>query len=606
MKQLLSLAILLCLFNFYAASQCNWANANYSNNKLDGGRGDTTWSNHYNYAKSTTDTNSMAILIGTRLNTLINCLNTTQYAALYADLSLIIAGYGITYSNWTNGTSNVIPEDPGCGIQNWSAHYNYALDNGATCAPFVKRRMVLLQKTILRDKYAKLYADVSVSIAKTAKINKLNPEDIGFYMILASDPQYNRSVLIDEDKPDPNRSANSKKENEDHVKSINTFIDKHPGLVKGLIINGDITEYGNSNELDFFKSCYKQVKVPYYAGLGNHDYQNNVDDIYKNENANRMVNYMIDHVKNNGCTNKDVIKVEDSYNFPSLTNITTASLAYSWDEGKVHFVQLNNFPYYLRTWHNYYSEKAKEIKVNIKSSLGWLANDLALARRAGKVIILNYHMPLLGGDGVDKYPPAVVEESEARFKKMLSDYKVSAVFVGHYHQNLGIDTNMQGFYGKTPVFYCGSAIFNKYLSVQFIADSMIVQGLNSIDGNCVPFAKNISRIKVYDSAVQVAVPATDGWVTFFNEAGYVAKYYLTYTRNGKTETFKTGNIALGNKRRYEIPGDATNIIVEGQGKTGLLWDMWRTTFKKTFSTAPNQCFKSYGTTLHQKWNNNCD
>jgi hypothetical protein len=98
----------------------------------------------------------------------------------------------------------------------------------------------------------------------------------------------------------------------------------------------------------------------------------------------------------------------------------------------------------------------------------------------------------------------------------------------------------------------------------------------------------------------------NGNITFSNQAGYVARYTLSYNEGGETKSFSTGNITLGRKKRYTIPKDATNIRVKGEGKTGLVWEPWRTTFEESFSSPPNVCFKSFGTTLNQKWSNDCN
>lgn len=100
--------------------------------------------------------------------------------------------------------------------------------------------------------------------------------------------------------------------------------------------------------------------------------------------------------------------------------------------------------------------------------------------------------------------------------------------------------------------------------------------------------------------------AADGWVSFVNMSGYVARYTFKYTLDGKTLSLSTGNMELGKEQHFTIPGRATNILVKGEGMTGLLWEPWRTTFEKTFTTPPNQCFKSFGTTLNQQWDNNCN
>ena len=425
-----------------------------------------------------------------------------------------------------------------------------------------------------------------------------------FNMIVASDSQWPWTAKTD---AGTTQSESEKKReatliNENHVKSMNALISS-PGNVKGVIINGDLTAFGHKEEYEKFTSIYSKLKTKTYFGLGNHDYGNNVDDTYENNAANRMVNYMVAHIKKNGSTNSDV-QVSDSYEFPNIVTTTKGSLAYSWDVGNIHFVQLQNYPIYQRNWSNYVSiGAAKRRTVKITSSLNWLKADLAKARLAGKVIVLNYHDS--DQHWADYHSSTRANVLSNEFKSILTTYNVGAVFVGHYHTWLGKKTppRKTTMYGSTPVFYCGSASQSKYLFVNFNNNVMTVEHVSSANGGST--RTNSNSYTLYNQAKQVTVPKEDGYVTFFNEAGYVAKYTLSYTLNGQLKTFSTGNIALGNKRRYDIPGNATNIRVKGEGKTGLVWEPWRTTFNKTFSSPPNKCFKSYGTTLNQKWNNNC-
>ncbi|MGJ8743656.1 RICIN domain-containing protein [Polaribacter sp.] len=439
---------------------------------------------------------------------------------------------------------------------------------------------------------------------KFTKLHKV-VEDPGISMVFASDPQWAWTAKTDAGTTET--EAEKEKEattlNENHVKSMNSLISSLKN-VKGVIINGDLTAYGHSKEFEPFKKIYAKLKAPMYLGLGNHDYGNNVDNTYENNSANRMVNYMVEHIKSNGATNSDY-KVSSAYQFPNVETTTTGSLSYSWDIGNIHFVQLQNYPIYTRSWSNYVSiGAAKRRTVKITSSLNWLATDLAKARNSGKIIVLNFHDS--DEHWGDYYDNTKLNSLSNEFKGLLSTYKVAAVFVGHYHSSLGKRTppRRPSTYGTTPVFYCGSASQSKYLLVNFKGNKMSVEKVSSASGGAT--RTNKTEYTVFNSKESVAIPKQDGWVTFFNQAGYVAKYSLSYTLNGSTKSFSTGNIALGNKKRFTIPGKATNIKIKGEGKTGLLWEMWRTTFSKTYNSPPNKCFKSYGTTLNQKYNNNCD
>ncbi|MBC7891194.1 MAG: hypothetical protein H7Y12_03190, partial [Sphingobacteriaceae bacterium] len=95
-----------------------------------------------------------------------------------------------------------------------------------------------------------------------------------------------------------------------------------------------------------------------------------------------------------------------------------------------------------------------------------------------------------------------------------------------------------------------------------------------------------------------------GYVTFFNQSGYVARYQLFYfvTVNGVKIPYviPTGDMALGNKKTLTIPGNATDIKLSGWTSTG------REIFSQSYAATPKVCFKTYATIFSPQWNNNCD
>jgi cytolysin (calcineurin-like family phosphatase) len=278
------------------------------------------------------------------------------------------------------------------------------------------------------------------------------------------------------------------------------------------------------------------------------------------------------------------------------------SLAYSWTVGNVHFVQLNNYPTYTTSWSNFRSDRARRIKVEIKEALTWLENDLIDARNLGRAIVINMH---------DAHEHFAQGPDRQRFIDMIEKYGVSAIFAGHIHESLGRGTPV----GTVPMFYCGSSAYSKYLAVSFFDNEMTLQGVDSSSADEPGYVKLGSWVRgsLDRQALNTTVPATpfppvpkDGRVTFFNEGGYVARFTLTYQLDGKQVKHETGNLALGNKRTYNIPGRATGVRAVGECKTGLIWNPWANIFNVSYSPPPTVCLKAYGTTLSPKYNTNCD
>lgn len=176
-----------CLAPVYAqkpvTGKCGWLNLMDNTLPSDPGRGITNWDTHYNHAKTTADLNgTTAVFIGNRLRTLSGCLDLNTYATLYANISVKIANYGVSFAKWTNDLNNTVlgSGDVGCGYKDWNAHFNHVENNGYAPVPgLIEKRMSLLLKTISLENYAKLYADVSVEIATFATTNRLVPVAAG-------------------------------------------------------------------------------------------------------------------------------------------------------------------------------------------------------------------------------------------------------------------------------------------------------------------------------------------------------------------------------------------------------------------------------------------
>lgn len=83
-------------------------------------------------------------------------------------------------------------------------------------------------------------------------------------------------------------------------------------------------------------------------------------------------------------------------------------------------------------------------------------------------------------------------------------------------------------------------------------------------------------------------------ITGFDENGNPQYKKVNWGGNGQNKTAKyTTQIALG--------GNVRNISVKAEGKTGLVWEPWRTSIdRKNLPMVPNRTIKIWGTTLNQK------
>jgi cytolysin (calcineurin-like family phosphatase) len=424
-----------------------------------------------------------------------------------------------------------------------------------------------------------------------------------FSMLIGSDTQYPWTARTDAKDPtetEADKIAGANILNQNQVNSMNALTGQL-GNVKGMILNGDVTAYGHGKELEGYKSIWKNLSVPIYIGLGNHDYANNVNDCTQNNCAIRMVEYARDEIRKRNPISFDYFE-RDSYRFPEKRTEGIGSLAYSWTIGNIHFVQLNNYPMYQRTFDGYDVWAAKRKIMQIKSALDWLDEDLTKARNAGKAIILNYHDA--SENWADGYDANTAAHLKARFSFMLQKYNVSAVFAGHLHKEHGRTFTAPSVYGTVPVFHAGSVSQGRYLLAQFNGDRMTIEKVKSAGGGVNREANGSYKLDMRVPNPPIPMPPKAGTVTFFNQGGYEARYTLSYVVHGQPQVFHTKNKAHGNKESFDLPSQATNISVRGQANTGFGW-------KDIFNGPINHprgpiCFKSFGTTLNRQWNNNCN
>lgn len=271
------------------------------------------------------------------------------------------------------------------------------------------------------------------------------------HMVFASDPQYPWTDKTDnnEFETDADFEKRAKWLVEAQFGSIADFRNKMGGQTQvPLMINGDMSAFGHGWQRSYINSMLnKYFNKEYLYGLGNHDYQNNVDDCFSNNcAAGSIVEFQEHHA---GVVDRFDLKITGGI----FNRLYSGSLAYSKNIGEVHLVQLNNEP----TYEARISHFLNPTTFNITHALDWLETDLDIARAQGYAIIINMHKPI---DWQGNW------SQERRFRDMVEKYKVTAIFAGHLHWDGGTTLNM----GSVPAFLSGSASQQTYLIASFSSD----------------------------------------------------------------------------------------------------------------------------------------
>ncbi len=314
-----------------------------------------------------------------------------------------------------------------------------------------------------------------------------------WYMVIGSDPQFPFPPKQLEDASDEKKRLHSLASMKASISTINWMQSATKDKIKGLILNGDLTNNGSKEFMEVYLTLYDDLKVNLYPGLGNHDFNK------KDENAIRAIKYLNDAVTDLGIPtytpsfksifNKLVqgrsreIKFNNpdtSFDIVMRDNRINGSLAYSWEIEDIHFVQLNNHPFYN------HEAKNGGWEAKIISSLAWLYGDLLQARKRGKQIIVNFHQ--MGDSDKCHFPLPLSRDLQSGadlsknqrelmnrlFAQMMNEFKVLTIFVGHEHDSFGITGQTVKYKGEqvlnTPVFKCGAVFNNNLLLLEFFDD----------------------------------------------------------------------------------------------------------------------------------------
>jgi predicted MPP superfamily phosphohydrolase len=263
------------------------------------------------------------------------------------------------------------------------------------------------------------------------------------YLVVTSDPQYPWAPphgVNDE-------NGRSRALIESQYDSINRFASRNQVL--GTFVNGDLTAFGHPWQVDYMKQALKRLKTPVFLGLGNHDYENNINDCYENQCARRSVYWLMEHMKGQGLDSFDA-HVNNYYKFPSNFEEVSGSLGWAKTFGDVTVIQLNNHSDYQTQASGWAFSRGLRELITIKPSLAWLEQRLAIAKRERKAVVLMTHV-------------ATISPGLAR---LLNQYPVTAIFAGHWHGHAGQVRGLT----HVPLFISGSADHRTYLVAELPAN----------------------------------------------------------------------------------------------------------------------------------------
>jgi len=200
----------------------------------------------------------------------------------------------------------------------------------------------------------------------------------------------------------------------------------------GVHITGDLTAYAHENQIQEYRKIWetregedpnKNIQLPVWPGLGNHDYSNNLNACFFLDEeitwagyggvcscAQRAIAYIRSAVSK--CGGKTVVP-----NFGGMVDhYEHASAAYAVKNGKIRFVHLHNYPTFRR----------QEL-TGVASTMGFLRKEVIESNRTGDYLVLMIH------DIGNKFGWTDNVDRMNYFLDITQGARILAMFAGHWH-----------------------------------------------------------------------------------------------------------------------------------------------------------------------------
>ena len=314
-------------------------------------------------------------------------------------------------------------------------------------------------------------------------MNSINTTGALSAFIISSDPQFPRRWVNGEEdyKTDAASKAAALDALQANYSDMQAYRDANNGKLIPVLVNGDITEFGDKKNGpgDSFLTVIKDYVFPILGdknniliGLGNHGYDNNVNDSADNGAAGGMLEWFskakpetwLPEDQNPGDKKSD----DNDNNFDWRHNFydgwtgdiwypfSSYSYAVEKNDPSVtgttyRFIQLNNYPEYARHFETG-SVVGDEHIYNVTPSTAWLAQQLKRAGEKKQIVIVSMHQ--------DRMSDSI--------KELLTSANVTLVCVGHSH---GLSSKIEGT-PDLPIVDSGASFKGNYLIAEAEGQSL--------------------------------------------------------------------------------------------------------------------------------------
>ncbi|WP_144049182.1 hypothetical protein [Liberibacter crescens] len=317
-------------------------------------------------------------------------------------------------------------------------------------------------------------------------------------IIILANPQAWK--LHENETSNSNNQEQWEKRNTLVVNSLNTLAQQKHILF--AVINGNITDSGKGNIRNSFYKVYNQLNFPYYIGLGSREYQENIGNCMsfdtlqtssKNGCAFDAINDISWTLENTYYSTlfnfrKDVIREKNITPwYRPNEHIIQGSLNYSWDTNDIHFIQMQNHPFFKEQFDDetFFPQFSVSIYASITDTgpSSWLKNDLKTAAQNNKKVFLTMY---------DAYSSNIINnvsyQQKQYMRELIQQYKIKAIFAGSSNK---VEEGYASYiYNNARIYNAGLAYKGDYLVLERINDNTLsVTAYNGASGNPVVVKK---------------------------------------------------------------------------------------------------------------------
>lgn len=354
-----------------------------------------------------------------------------------------------------------------------------------------------------------------------------------------------------------------------HTKDFLKYITENSPDSKGIIINGDLTDYGALKQYQLFIDIVKELEAEGYSipgihyAVGNHEFFNGLSTAVYGDLATQLKLYL-----------QGSFAIDNRTDYNENNQYEHAYRDFFIDGYHFIFLATDEYPD---------NKKATKAKLH-EEQLNWLREVLAANKNASKPTFVFLHQPMrntVSGSLDAQGWEGVEANSTAALQEIFKDYPEIMFFNGHTHWDMNDESNLYYRDGNLPTILNTAAVgylwssYDKPIGVHkdgsqsyyiyVYADQVIVRGWDNETGEWIPSAYySISYSGIAESGETENAGAKSEGVSLTPGDRIGINSYFTFNDEVLADSTAAMRFTLPGGKTVDIPlANATRKMVRG-------------------------------------------